>query len=349
MMNGPEMIEFAEAIRKAFLFNEVETLLKRLKLDITDYIVAHTTYPEQVKAIVARANAGNWIDSFVSAAVRDRPADRAIRSFLVKNPHWDPSRYPLPPHPCDTLFVLGGKAFIGRSVYREYLKRMNAPTGRKVLLITSDRRKVGKSYSKELIDFLVDGQQLASVIPIDLDEQDYDPGSLAKKIGAPMKIMGDPPEQMGQQPARWSPELLDWLIPKVPSDGIHTVWWIVLDGFRQKMPSEATQEFISQLAQRVQETSRFRLLLVNYAYRLPLKVEAFTYKDRVLPLADTDIATFLEQVHEQRRGAKPEKPQLIEYVDAYEARLAQYRTEHPEEADGQLLLHMAVVDTAELI
>jgi hypothetical protein len=348
-MTGPEMIEFAEAVHKVFLFNDLDNLLKRLNRNINDCIVALTPYPDQVKQIVAYANARNWIGAFVSEVVRERPANVEIRSFLVKNPHWDPSRYPLPTHPCDTLFVLGGKAFIGRSVYREYLKRMNTPTGRKVLLITSERRKVGKSYSKELIDFLVDGQQLASVISIDLDEHDYDPGGLAKKIGVPMKITSDPPQQMGQQPARWSQELLAWLIPKVPGDAVHTVWWIVLDGFRQKMPSEATQEFISQLAQRVQETSRFRLLLVNYAYRLPLKVEAFTYKDRVLPLADTDISSFLEQVHEQRRGAKPEKPQLTDYVDAYEARLAQYRTEYPEEADGQLLLHMAVVDTAELI
>src|SRR4051794_30685835 len=245
-MTGPEMIEFADAVRQAFLFNELDTLLKRLNLDINSYIVALTPYPDQVNSIVARAVAGSWIGSFVSEVVRARPANVAIRTFLVNNPHWDPDRYRVAAHRCDTLFVLGGKAFIARPDYRKYLKAMNAPTGKKVLLITSDRRKVGKSFSKELIDFLVDGQEMAHVIPIDLDADDYDPGKLAKKIADPMKIPTDPPQQMGQQPARWSQELVEWLIPNAAAEAAQKVWWIVLDGFRQKMPSEATQEFIAQ-------------------------------------------------------------------------------------------------------
>ena len=102
------------------------------------------------------------------------------------------------------------------------------------------------------------------------------------------------------------------------------VWWIVLDGFRQKMASEAVQDFIAQLAQRVQATSRFRLILLNYVYPLPFAVEAFVFKDHVRPLDQNEVQMFLSDVHERKHGAEPALQVLQDYVTGVYERLAVY-------------------------
>src|SRR6202035_1204668 len=123
---------------------------------------------------------------------------------------------------------------------------MDLLTDKKVLLVLSDHRKVGKTYSTGLVNFLAANQQGAEMIPLDLDQGEYDPGSLASEIGRFMGLANaNVPRQDQQQAPRWNQELVRWLIPTPPRPG-DSVWWIVLDGFRQKVPSEATQDFIAQ-------------------------------------------------------------------------------------------------------
>jgi hypothetical protein len=348
-MNGAEIVEFSTAVSQAFRPNDLATLLLRFNYMFYNYVVIQSTYPEQVVQLAGRANSEGWIGRLVVEVVRDRPLDRDIQTFLNNNPHWNPATNPPLDHPCDTLFVFGGKCFIGRRDLRKFLKAMNNPTGRKVLVVTSDRRKIGKTYSKELISFLSDNQQPSGVVPIDLDQDDYDPAKLAAAIARFMGVaLESMPPQGQQQAARWNQELVDWLVPVVPNLAT-TVGWIVLDGFRQKMLSEATQDFISQLAQRVQGTTRFRLILLNYTIRLPLAVEAFVYKDEVRLLDHSEVQAFLSKVHERKHGAEPTPDLLSEYVTGVYERLAQYAQEYPDVAEDQLLLNMAVSEAAEII
>ncbi len=348
-MTGQEIVEFSLAVKEAFQPHELKELLLGMNRRIVDYVVEQTTYPDQVTELVASANSQGWIGQFVAKVVKDRPNSQAIRDFLGRNPHFDPAINPAADHPCDTLFVFGGKCFIGRRDFRKFLKTMNTPTGKKVLLVTSDRRKVGKTYSQVLITFAMN-HPASRVIPIDLDQDDYDPGKLAATIA---RLMGIAPESMppqGQQQAtRWNQELVSWLVPVVPNPTETTVWWIVLDGFRLKMLSEAMQDFISQLAQRIQDTTRFRLILLNYTHRLPLAVEAFVFKEKVEPIAQSEVQTFLARVHERRHGTEPAEHVLAEYVSAVYERLARYTQDYPESAEDQLLLNMAVSEAAEII
>jgi hypothetical protein len=349
-MNGPEIVQFSWAVKEAFDLQELTILLLSLNRIFANYVVALTPYPDQVARLVAGANSEGWIRQLVDKVARDRPDNQGILTFLANHPHWDPVTNPPLGHPCDTLFVYGGKCFIGRKDLRRFLKAMDSPIGRKVLIVTADRRKVGKTYSRELVDFLVYNQPPSGVASIDLDRDDYDPGKLAAAIARQMGTLPATavPSQGGQQAPRWTQDLVEWLVPAVPAVAA-TVWWIVLDGFRDRMPSEETQEFISQLALRIQSTPQFRLILLNYTYRLPLPVEAFVFKEQVRGPDKSEVQAFLSQIHERKHGSVPTPPELQQYVAAVYDRLAQYAYKFPDNADDQLLLNMAASDAAEII
>jgi hypothetical protein len=351
-MTGPEIVEFSSAVRNAFAVEDLARLLLGMNRRLADYVPALAPYPDQVIQLVARANSEGWISQFVSEVVRTRPNSQAIGSFLNNNSDWNLGSVTPCANPLDTLRVSGGKCFIGRPQLRKYLRMMNTPTGKKVLVVTSDRRKVGKTYSRELIRFLSLNQQPSEVAYLDLDDDDHDSGKLAQWLA---QAMGNSPAgmplQSQQQATRWNQELVDWIVPatKQPAAAAATVWWIILDGFRQWVPSEAMQDFIAQIAQRIQSTQRFRLILLNYTYRLPFAVEAFTFKEQVRPIEPAEVTAFLSQFHERTRGVRPTPEELTEYVAGVYDRKTQIAQEHPESVDDQLLLNAAVTDATEII
>jgi hypothetical protein len=226
---------------------------------------------------------------------------------------------------------------------------MEAPTGRKVLLVTSDHRKVGKTYSMELIDYVAAQQQPSGVVSFDLDTDDYDPIKLAKKLASEMGGNADLiPDRATEQAPRSNQELVRLLIPRTATQPAK-VWWLVFDGFRSKIPSEPIQDFIAQLGQRIQQREEFRLILLNYTYPLPLAVAGFTFKDNVKPLTRTELETHFASIHRQKYSANPTPKQLSEYLSGMDDRLAEYTQTHPEVVGDHLLFNMAVSDVADAI
>jgi hypothetical protein len=347
-MTGPEVVKFSTAVSSAFNAAELTSLLLGLDRNFLDYVPAHVPFPEQVLLLVGVANSQGWISQLVLAAINDRPNNQAIRTFLVLYPDWDPTTNIPFAHPCDTLHVFGGKSFIGRAALRKYLKLMSTVSGKKVLLVSSDKSKQGKTYTKELVDFFSTHTQPSRLVYVDMDTCDYEPGDLARHLAKRMGVNTNSPEQAEQQVARWIPELANWVVPDVSDEKI---WWVVLDGFDAKVTSEGTRELISQLAQRIQSKPNYRLVLINYykKYRLPLAVDAFVFRDAVKPIQEKEIELFLSEVHKQRYGKPPTPEKLQEYFVAVDARLTAYKQEYPDDAEDQLLVNMAVTEVAELV
>ena len=347
-MTGPEILEFSRLVNELYSPAELRTLLQTLDRRFDDYVVQQATFPDQIALLVATANGNAWITELVVAVLRGRSEASQVRAFLASHPDWDPSRAATIDDPCDALEVLGGKKFIGRAAFRKFLKLMNRPTGKKVLIIRSDLRKVGKTYSTVLIEYVRNRRPQSNLAYVDLDTDDFSSGSLALKLAQELGIdTSTIPQQGQQQAARWNQELAAWLIPSTPPD--LRVWWIVLDGFRQKIPSEATQDLVAQIAQRVQGTETRRLVLVNFTYRLPLAVDAFAYKETVVAIAADEVEVFLSKIHERKYGSPPTSEALSEYVAGVYEKFDQYTQEYPDEAGNQLLLHKAVTDTVDVI
>jgi hypothetical protein len=348
-MTGPEIAKFAAAMNQAYTEEEVRSLLLKLNRKLTDYVTMNVPFPNQLEQLVGAANSQAWVAQLVMEVVSNRAANPYVAQFLETFPGWDSSKNPLFTHPSEALSVFGGKSFIGRPDLRRFLKKMSSGDAKNVLLVTGERRQIGKTYSKELIAFLSAKQQPSQIVYVDLDSDNFDPAKLAGAIGKPMRLEATGIPSRGQQQAsRWNQELSNWLIPEIP-DARRIVWWIVLDGFRQKMPSEEVQDLIAQIAQRVQGTQDHRLILIDYTYPLPVAVSGFMFREKVVPIQKEEVQRFLEQVHRQRYGAAPGDQELTEYVTGVYERLAEYSQQHPEMADSHLLLNMAVTDAAEAI
>jgi hypothetical protein len=246
------------------------------------------------------------------------------------------------------LRIFGGRSFLGRKQFREHLKSMEELTGKKVLLITGAQRKVGKTYSRELVQFLVMQTQNGGKVYVDLDQMENDPALVASKIAQDLGLGAGVGVSGGQQAARGNHDLMDWLVPINQAVQAKT-WWILLDGFREKVASEGLQDFIAQLAQRIQGTPNYRLILINYSYRLPLAVDAFTLKEQVGPLARADVEHFLAKIHEEKFGAAPSAEQLTEYVDGVYEMVQKLTDSEPGSAGDQLLLNTAATKARDLI
>jgi Effector-associated domain 1 len=349
-MTGPEMVQFGEALNGAFNYADLEMLLRGMNRQITNFVSANATFRAQIAELVAAANREGWIAQFVETAVGARRNNAGIQSFLAANPDWDPAKHPPNAHPCDTLFVYGGKCFIARELLREYLKKMGRATSEKVLVVTSNHRKVGKTFSKELVVYLSNNSQPSGVAWIDLDQCDFDLVTLAEALSRQLGVPDAPmPPQDLEQPARWLKDLVAWLIPVGADQATPKVWWIVLDGFREKVPSEAIHAFIAELAKQIQGTERFRLIVVDYTNPFSLEIGAFVLKDKVEPLGREDVKRFLQEIHRQTHHLEPSESELTDYVDGCYHKLAEYVLKHPEFADNQLLLNMAVRDAVTVI
>jgi hypothetical protein len=221
-------------------------------------------------------------------------------------------------------------------------------------VVTSDFRKVGKTYSKDLVDYVAAIRPLVSVAYIDLDTLDFGENAndssarLASVIAGKIGRAESPPNPGMEQAPRGNAELVQWLIPDAaPAGG--KVWWILLDGFRDKHPPESVQEFVSQLAQRVQGAVCFGLILLNYELPLPLNVAGFAAKEKVKPIAKTDVERFLSRMFEETHNRPPTAVEIGDYVAVTYDRHTEYTQKYPESAEDQLLLNMAVADAAEII
>jgi hypothetical protein len=348
-MTGPEIVEFSKAVSVAFTYDELRRLLLKHDRRIENYVPANAIFPTQVDQLVGAANSQGWISQLVLAVLDDRPDNQAIKDFLSQRPYWDPAKHPRLVHLSETLRVLGGGSFIGRSVLRSALRNMDQPTGKRVLMVTSTHRKVGKTYSTELVDFISQNSPMTEMAYVDLDSETYNQIKLAKKLAREMRLDENLiPDEATEQAARANQDLVSLLIPRGTNPS-PKVWWIVLDGFRDQIPSEAIQEFIAQLAQRIRRTKEFRLVLLNYASNLPLIVDGLSIKDDVQRLTDTELETHFIKVHRQKYNTNPSPTQLAEYMAGMNLHLKKLKEQHAGSADDHLLINIAVTTVADII
>jgi hypothetical protein len=347
LLNGPEAQQLASALFDAY---NTPVALSDLLQSIDRPTVArqtamNATFSEATFEVVLNANREGWMPSLLNAVAVDRPGNAKVQQFFATYPHLDPARNPPIANPWMTYRLFGGQLFLGRANVRKKLMKMESRYGRKTLIIRSDRRQIGKTYTGTLINFASQQSLINKPTYIDLDSKNYDLRTLCNEVAKKWNI--DPaklPNQGQEQETRWAQQLAPFLIENAPEDK-NLVRWLILDGFREKLPSPGIQALIDQLAVCIQSTTLFRLILVNYSYPLPLTVLAF--EDGVDPLTNDEIKTALSSIHESCCGQQASEEEAKEYMDEYAARLEEYRRRSPEHAESHLLIHHAVADVVE--
>ena len=342
------MAEFGALL--SVVFTEATLDLELLKLNrggLDKQVTTKAAPPERMMLLVGKANSEGWLRDLVKAVALARSNSDEVRAFTMKYPDLDPARSPVLTNPWDTHQIFGGKLFIGRQLLRKYLKKIEQPLGRKLLVVTSASRNIGKTYTTDLIRFVAQQRPLNKLTYIDLDLETYDPGSLAHKLACDWNV--DPetlPKQDKEQASRWIRHLTCFLVTDSPAaNGM--VRWIVLDGFREKVPSLEVQEFIAQLAASIQSHDAFRLVLINYTQLLPLKVRPFSFADVVEKITDDEIALALTEIHGRIVGRPITPEECQEYLVTVQQRFHQYEHDNPDEASNQLLMHSAISDIVE--
>jgi hypothetical protein len=346
LLNGPQSLQFADVLVSAYMTSQK---LDRLLLFLGQPAVnlqatMNATFPEAALGIVLNANREGWAPSLLKAVAAGVPENPEVQQFFATYRELDPARNPQIANPWMAYRLYGGRLFMGRMQVRKQLRKMDLPLYRKVLVVQSNQRQVGKTYTGALVD-LVSEQSGHHVAYIDLDSKEYTLQMVAEELALKWEIAPEQlPRQGGEQETRWAVQLGLFLVSNAPAkDGL--VRWLILDGFRERVPSVGMKALIDELAVSIQDKRLFRMIVGNYSEPLPANL--LSYVDIVVPLTLPEIQTALTAIHESLCGQAASAEEIADYMDAYAARLAEYKQRSPEHAESHLLIHNAAADVVE--
>jgi hypothetical protein len=345
LLNGPESQQFAMVLFSAYTPASLTQLLLSLNRPTVEMQVSmNATFDRAALEIVLNANREGWAPSLLKAVAAGMPGNMEVQQFFATYRDLDPARNPQIANPWMSYRLYGGRLFMGRMQVRKQLRKMDQPLNRKVLIVNSDQRQVGKTYTGALVD-LVSEQYGHHVAYIDLDSKDYDLQTVADELALKWEIDSKQlPSRGGEQETRWAPQLGSSLVSNASAkNGL--VRWLILDGFRERVPSVGIKALIDQLAVSIQSNPHFRMIIANY--NDPLPVNLLSFVDIVVPLTLLEIKTALMAIHESSCGQAASAEEIEDYMDVYAARLAEYKQRSPEHAESHLLIHNAAADVVE--
>jgi hypothetical protein len=348
LMDGREITEFAELLTTVYDWDGLTRLLLSINQEPVQKLAGiNADFAAATLQVVIKSNERGWVADLLIAFATDRSGNPDAQAFLARHPHFDPKWNPHLHDFWQSTRLFGGDLFIGRPKVRTLLKRMTVPENRKVLQITSKKHKVGKSYTCFLVNFVSHYTTLNKVTYVELDKKAFDLARLADHLAEHWGI--DPtqlPKQGTEQESRWA----QWLAPALVenammSDGM--VRWLILDGFGASVTSEGIKELVDGLALKIKATANFRLILVDYDPLRPLPLPVRAFAEVVEPLTRREIEETLEFAHLSRFGENPAADKIREYMESYDARLAEYKEKLPEHAESHLVIHHAAADVVE--
>jgi len=348
LLTGPESVQFADAIFKVYPIADLDGLLLSIdRLTVEQLVPMNATPEEAARRVVLRANREGWIQDLILKAAEGRPDRPEIQAFFTAHQRLDPVNNPQMQNPWVAYRLFGGRLFIGRQKVRKFLLLMTDPLKRKILVVKSERRQVGKSYTGALVGFVSQQSKPDKASLIDLDATIFDLRTLAEAIAREWNIdVARLPRRGEEQETRWAQQLAEYLV-KTATLKVGQVCWLILDGFRERVPSAGIKALIDCLAINIQDNPSFRLILVNHTDPLPLTI--LRYEDVVVPLTQEEIQTALTEIHQSCCGRPANPEEVTEYMEEYARQLETYKLSSPEHADSQLLVHNAIADVVEVM
>jgi hypothetical protein len=299
-LSPPQFKDLYNALHDDFTPDSLKRmLLEHANRRLDDIVSSASPYPEIVEEVLKRAELDRWTWDLIRAAIAANPGSQKLDEFIRKYPFYSPAKPPPAIDPYRTPFVLAKQVLIDREELRAALEELQKSDGPRVLVVTGERAS-GKTYSCELVYYLANDFNPAHVaVYVDLDKDVREPDALAETIVRQMgREVGKIPDRERDQKMRYALRLCDWITTHVRSAGPAT-YWLVFDGFRERIVLTETKELIEDLAVRAQTTLRqCRIVLLNYTDILPPQIKNAAGKEHIKRIERTELVQFFEQVNE---------------------------------------------------
>jgi hypothetical protein len=284
------------ALEQSFNRPTFTTMLLTLDKKL-DNLVSPGTYVQNVETVVLTAEQEGWVWSLVDKAHEAVPLSLSLNAFIAAYPEYDPTKVAasIADHLMAHL-LRGGRCFIDRTDLRGKLGQLRSADSR-VLIVTGDRR-TGKTYTRELINFLCDKTANYRAIIADLDRSPFDALGLAEHLGAQLGLDRETiPKQDQEQKTRWTLRLCDWLTSPIVGSP-NTIYWFVFDGFREQPLLPDARDLLSELALRAElNFKQVRIVLLNYREDLPIDITDYVLREEVKMIGRDELFEFFNQIN----------------------------------------------------
>lgn len=292
----------------ALRMDDIEIIAAMLGGSIDDVTAPSATRKKRVVDLILWAETGGLEEELIRNAMEQSETNKQLKlvgpTLLQALRASKPSAAPwyTPPAPVLTCIVGSDQAFVDRSELRTSLQQLMPANGWRALVVHGEERS-GRSFTHELIAFVVGLSDEARIAHVDLSTSspDLGPGDLVRRIALQLTLDNQtlPPQQ--EQAPRWNDELRDWLVGQVEAS--QRTCWLVIDAIDKVRPSDATMDIIWKLATAARTRPRLRVVLLGCSEPPPDEVKAL--RELIEPINAEKVEEFFG-VFLQHKGLPPD-------------------------------------------
>jgi hypothetical protein len=305
-----------KSLDDALLLTDVASLARAMGPAITDIAPPNATRPQQIEELVSWVESRSREVQFVEAALEQNKGNVELKTvanivltYLSASTSW----YKPPPNPFETCIVRRDQAFVDRLELRQKLQQLIPAEGWGSLVVKGDARS-GRSFTFELINFVMGETPDARIVQIDLSDApaDIGPGDLLRRIALQLGLDPSDIQPQQEQAPRWNAELADWLIGKIENSEL--TCWVVIDAIDRTRPRDETMDLIWKLAKAAANRPRLRVVLLACSEPAPDQVAALD--EEIRPIDRGMVEAFFTLFYKHNGIDEPDSRLVCKAADA---------------------------------
>jgi len=216
---------------------------------------------EDIQILIREADREGWLKGLVSSAVAKQSESPQLAAIERE---YKAAVLIEPDSAFDAVRIFG-EAMFDRDFFRGKLRGLLGMGSPPVLLVHGGRYS-GKSWSKVLINHVVNNTDGVDVATIDLKEdfkgKTVDAAGLGRLI-AERSGFGDPPDVNEEQVPQWIRQYCNWLGNQSKVKG--GALWVVIDNFEKVLPGPGAEEFLYGFGNNIREAMpSVRLIVLSH-------------------------------------------------------------------------------------
>lgn len=312
---GTHRAVLLKALDDALLPTDVKSLARAVGPPITDIAPPSATRPEMIEELVSWVETRGREAKLVEAAMERNDSNaeleavgKMVLEYLRATAPWYSA-----PNPIETCIVRRDQAFVDRLELRQKLQQLMPANGWGSLVVKGDARS-GRSFTLELIMFVVGDTPDARIVHIDLSDApaDIGPGDLLRRIALQLGLDTDDIQPQQEQAPRWNAELADWLVGKVQNSDL--TCWVVIDAIDKTRPRDETMDLIWKLAKAAANRPRLRVVLLACSEPPPDQVGALD--EEIKPIDRGMVEAFFTLFYKHKGIDEPDGRLVRKAADA---------------------------------